>query len=555
MPNLSQLKRERMLAFLQKIKDEHRDDDDMLIALGEIESELTSKKYGLVWEQHEEAVDVMMRDNIPVFTEVPEREITAAPGQGYNFILEGDNLHSLRLLEKTHKGKIDLIYIDPPYNTGNKDFIYDDAFVDKTDLFIHSKWLSFMEKRLKIARQLLSETGVIFISIDDNEQAQLKMLCDEIFGAYNFVADIAWEKADSPRMDAKLFSTRFDHTLVFARNIEIISIMQVETEEVPEHYNKIEPNGRRYYLKPLRSMGKNDAREARPNLYYPMIAPDGTEVFPVRTDGSDGNWRWSRAKVEANPELIEWVNSKNGWSPYYKIYADEHSTRPPETLWSFQFAGSNRNAKTEIKAVFQGDKSFDTPKPTKLIERILQIASSDDSIILDFFAGSGTTGHAVLKYNNAHPGSNRRFILCTNNESGICENVTYPRIKTVITGKRADGSDYAEGIPVNVKYYRTDFVSKDDEYLSDALLEHIREMIQLEHGVKIDGSQYLMVMSDEEADELQAHWSEYEGVKAIYASKEVLFTTEQNALFAGVEIHTIPDYYFNFELKEVGETW
>ena len=148
MPNLSKLKRERMLAFLQKIKDEHRDDDDMLIALGEIECELTSKKYGLVWEQHEEAVDVMMRDNIPVFTEVPEREIAAAPGQGYNFILEGDNLHSLRLLEKTHKGRIDVIYIDPPYNTGNKDFVYDDAYVDdlrflyKGIIINHNKKLS-----------------------------------------------------------------------------------------------------------------------------------------------------------------------------------------------------------------------------------------------------------------------------------------------------------------------------------------------------------------------------------------------------------------------------
>ena len=167
---------------------------------------------------------------------------------------------------------------------------------------------------------------------------------------------------------------------------------------------------------------------------------------------------------------------------------------------------------------------------------------------------SGTTGHAVIEL-NAEQHSNRCFILCTNNEGGICENVTYPRIKTVITGKREDGSEYAMGLPANIKYYHTDFISKDDEYLSDALLEHIREMIQLEHGVKIDGSQYLMVMSDEEADELQVHWSEYEGVKAIYASKEVLFTTEQNALFAGVEIHTIPDYYFNFELKEVGETW
>ena len=165
MPNLSQLKRERMLAFLQKIKDEHRDDDDMLIALSEIESELTSKKYGLVWEQHEEAVDVMMRDNIPVFTEAADRAITAAPGEGYNFILEGDNLHSLRLLEKTHKGKIYLIYIDPPYNTGHKDFVYDDCYIVKDDGFYHSKWLSFMSRRLSIAKDLLRDDGCIFISI------------------------------------------------------------------------------------------------------------------------------------------------------------------------------------------------------------------------------------------------------------------------------------------------------------------------------------------------------------------------------------------------------
>lgn len=197
MPNLSQMKRERMMAFLQKIKDEHRDDDEMLIALGEIESELNAKKYGLVWEQHEEAVDVMMQDNIPVFTEVAEKEIVAAPGEGFNFILEGDNLHSLRLLEKTHKGRIDLIYIDPPYNTGNKDFVYDDAFVDKTDLFSHSKWLSFMEKRLRIAGQLLSDNGVIFISIDDNEQAPLKMLCDDLFGAECFVANVSWQRTYS----------------------------------------------------------------------------------------------------------------------------------------------------------------------------------------------------------------------------------------------------------------------------------------------------------------------------------------------------------------------
>lgn len=187
MPNLSKLKRERMLAFLQKIKDEHRDDDDMLIALGEIESELTAKKYGLVWEQHEEAVDVMMRDHIPVFTEVPEREITAVPGQGYNFILEGDNLHALHLLTKTHRGKIDVIYIDPPYNTKNKDFIYDDKRIDSSDGFQHSKWISFMAERLRIAGDLLSKNGIMAISIGYHEVNNLMMLCQEMFSTKNVV--------------------------------------------------------------------------------------------------------------------------------------------------------------------------------------------------------------------------------------------------------------------------------------------------------------------------------------------------------------------------------
>lgn len=168
MANLSQEKRQRMLAFLETIREEHKDDDEVLIALGEIESELNAKKYGLVWERHEEAVDVQMRDNIPVFTECADKEITTTTG-GVNFLLEGDNLHSLRLLEKTHTGKIDVIYIDPPYNTENKDFIYDDAFVDKNDGFRHSKWLSFMNERLQIAKKLLSSSGVLIISIGYHE--------------------------------------------------------------------------------------------------------------------------------------------------------------------------------------------------------------------------------------------------------------------------------------------------------------------------------------------------------------------------------------------------
>ena len=181
MANLSQQKRQRMLAFLETIRQEHKDDDDVLIALGEIESELNAKKYVLVWEQHEEAVDVMMRTHIPVFTEDTDKEITTSADGVYNFLLEGDNLHSLRLLEKTHRGRIDVIYIDPPYNTGSKDFVYDDAFVDDNDGYKHSKWLSFMNQRLLSARNLLRKDGVLVISIGYQEVNNLMLLCQEIF--------------------------------------------------------------------------------------------------------------------------------------------------------------------------------------------------------------------------------------------------------------------------------------------------------------------------------------------------------------------------------------
>ena len=599
MPNLSQLKRERMLEFLQKIKDEHRDDDDMLIALGEIESELTSKKYGLVWEQHEEAVDVMMRDNIPVFTEVPEREITTAPGQGYNFILEGDNLHSLRLLEKTHKGKIDLIYIDPPYNTGARDFRYDDSFVVKEDGFRHSKWISFMRERLVIAKNLLSQKGSIFISIDDNEEAVLKLLCDDIFGEDCFVANIAWQRTYSMRNDSKGIASEVEHILVYSKNIGWNPKKLERTAEMDSKYKNPDndPNGawrnivasapnavthqgmvyaiqnpmtgeycyppqgrcwalgQEQMLNAMRQWCEYELvdlhdNETRARICGVPVEQVRENVLSIVIKGSleDAHNKAQEIYKRVIPEFFFSQKGKGALSR--KAYINNMGGRPVTNFWSYAETGHTDEASRLLKTIFDGTAVFDTPKPPRLIERILHIATNDNSIILDFFAGSGTTGHAVLKYNAEYEGSHRQFILCTNNENNICEEVTYERVRRVIAGYSK-----TKGIPANVKYYRTDFVSKDDEYLSDALLEHIREMIQLEHGVKIDGSQYLMVMSDEEADELQAHWSECEGVKAIYASKEVLFTTEQNALFAGVEIHTIPDYYFNFELKEVGEAW
>ena len=215
---------------------------------------------------------------------------------------------------------------------------------------------------------------------------------------------------------------------------------------------------------------------------------------------------------------------------------------------------STNEGTNELTDIMGRNSSFNNPKNLDLIKYLLSLVPNKNSVVLDFFAGSGTTAQAVIELNK-EDGGNRRFILCTNNENEICDNVTYPRIKTVISGKRADGSTYSDGLPANLKYYRTDFVSRDEEFLSDALLEHIAEMIQLEHGVKIDGSQYLMVMSDKEADELQKHFGEYSGVIALYVSKNVLLTTQQLKTFEGVEIHIIPDNYFKFELKEEGQAW
>lgn len=547
MPNLSQQKWERMLAFLQKIKDEHRDDDDVLVALGEIESELTSKKYGLVWEQHEEAVDVMMRDNIPVFTEVPEREIAAVPGQGYNFILEGDNLHSLRLLEKTHKGKIDVIYIDPPYNLGG-DFIYNDDYVGREDGFRHSKWLSFMDARLRIAYQLLSEKGAIFISINDSEYATLKLLCDDIFSELNYQITFIWnsrQRADSRNVN--MLSTDHEYILVYSKTDQF-SVIGREKDTSKYSNPDNDPRG------PWASIDLSGLADAtrRPNLHYDIIDPATGNIYPPNPNRGWSKSRETVARMISENRIL-WPSSPKGRPREKKFLRDLLSDKTGfSSMLDSEAVGFTTDGTRALISVL-GNRAFSFPKSVKLLKTLIGQFPSKDCIVLDFFAGSGTTAQAVMELNS--DGGSRKFILCTNNENDICNTVTYPRVRTVITGKREDGSRYSDGIPANLKHYRTDFVPLDDEYLSDALLEHIREMIQLEHGVKIDGSQYLMVMSDEETDELQAHWSEYESVKAIYVSKDVLLTAEQNELFAGVEIHTIPDYYFNFELKEVGEAW
>lgn len=554
MANLSQQKRQRILNFLDTIRQEHKDDDDVLIALNEIESELNAKKYGLIWEKHEEDVDVMMQTHIPVFTEDKDKEINDVQDGEYNFLLEGDNLHSLYLLEKTHRGRIDVIYIDPPYNTKNKEFVYADARVGMDDGFRHSKWLSFMASRLQIARNLLTESGLIFISIDDNELAPLTMLCNEIFGEENFIDNIIWKKRYGGGAKEKYLVTLQEYILVYARNISKIPEITVPlSDEMIAKYYKMKDDNYNirggFRTHPLEA---NKTLDERINLQYPITAPDGSMIYPKR------QWLWSKERVEQAIEKGEmyFTQNKDGtWNIQTKQYLrDENGVMRRGKFQSIIDNIYTQHGTNEMIDFFGDAKAFSFPKPSELIVQILSLCDKKDAIVLDFFAGSGTTGHAVQKLNQQY-GTNYHFILCTNNENEICEKITYERLKKVFRGyKNRSGKDII-GIPANLKYYHTDFVRRDEEYLSDALLEHIAEMIQLEYGIKIDGKRYLMVMSDEDADMLESRWDDCMDVQAMYVSRNVLFTSSQIALFKKIPQFIIPDYYFNFELQEEGETW
>ena len=546
MANLSKIKRDRMLAFLDKIREAHKDDDDVLISINEVENELLNKRYGLVWEEHSEEVEERMVDEVPVFVEDKDKEITMTDN-GYNFLLEGDNLHSLHLLEKTHKEKIDVIYIDPPYNTGNKEFIYDDdrKGVGKDDSFRHSKWLSFMERRLKIAKKLLSRNGVIFISIDDNEGFQLKLLCDSIFGEDCFISDIIWNSRKSVSNDA-VVSLNHNYTLVYSANADAFYARKQDFKL------KTKPDGFANPDNDPRGLWKADPFDSpgiRPNLTYEITNPNtGKKYLPP----AGRCWRTTPQEYESYLADNRIVFGRNGTSkPQLKRFLSEAENKgtTPKSLWDD--CGTATEGTKEIMDIF-GEKVFDTPKPTRFIKRIIELASRKDSIILDFFAGSGTTGQAVLEVNKEDNG-NRKFILCTDNENNICSEITYPRLQTVITGMRQDGNRYSEGIPADLKYYHTAYVSKNSGNLSDDLLDYIDEMIQLEYGVKIDKEKYISILTDEDADELENNWNNYPNIRGIYISRKVLLTAAQRDLFNTKDCFVIPDYYFRNELKEAGE--
>ena len=568
--NLSKIKRDKMLETISKIK-ENIEDDETLKNLSLIEYELTKKKYGLVWEEHEERVDEELKTQIPTFEEVKEKDIISNKYEKFNFLLEGDNLHSLYLLEKTHKGKIDVIYIDPPYNTGGEDFMYDDSIVEKEDEFKHSKWISFMKKRLDIAKKLLKEDGVIFISIGSDEVAQLKMICDdEIFGYKNLLGMIT-RRTKTTSFRGKYFAPRTDYILCYAKDINNIGNFIDEVDE--SQYKKIEKEGNRvgeryrddtaYYLSTL---------ETRPNQRYYIECPDGELVVPPGkallsnpTDGEkvipengDGVWRWEceQYKLKKNllvfkktnkSPLINQNGEKASWNIYTKVYLNdkkENGNIPQELLLDF----INRAGTKELKDL---DLEFSFPKPSSLIKALIKYTNkSSDITVLDFFAGSGTTAQAVLNLNLEDNGK-RKFILCTNNENKICENITYNRILRLSKGYRKQ-----KPLGGNLKYYKTKYIPRintEEENIQENLLVDIKNLIQLENGINIDDKRIRVILSEEEIDKFSEDTEEIKECEKLYISSDILLTAKQVKTFKdnNIEVFIIPEYYFDEEIKEV----
>ena len=565
MSNLSQKKREKMLEYLNRLKEIHKDDESRM-ALEKIETALTEKKYGLVWEELEEEVDKQLVHNIPVFKEVEERKIVADESNDFNFLLEGDNLHSLKLLEKTHKGKIDVIYIDPPYNTGNKDFIYNDSYVATDDGYRHSKWLSFMNERLKIAKELLSDEGVIFISINDNEYAQLKLLCDDVFGENNYIENFIWIKNATKNL-SKTTSTNHEYIICYCKNIEKVSDKQkfrIQKEGYYEAITLVKECKRRKISvsetqKKLRKLYKEHSEWKGISMYN--FVDDNYEIFR----SSDLSAPKSTGKANVY-EVIHPVTNKickepsRGWLYSYdkmreyiqkdRILFGKDETIVPsfkrflkdvETEVRKSIITNFQDGKKELKKIF-GESPFPNPKTITLIFDILSTFEKE-IVILDFFAGSGTTGHAVIQLNK-EDGGNRKYILCTNNENNICEKITYQRMKNI-----------QEELPHNLKYYKTEFIpklSKDEEILSSKLLDYIKELVELENMCEIDGKSRKIILTDEE---LEDALKETEESATLYIPSFVLIDGETRKELSNknIEIVDIPDYYFMEELREVNE--
>ena len=556
---------------------ENNSKDELVKIIEQLELELSNKKYGLVWDKEREPEQVVLncQNNLPILKEVEDKHIKTDDSDDH-ILIEGDNYHALSVLNYTHENKIDVIYIDPPYNTGSKDFIYNDFFVEKEDKYRHSKWLNFMEKRLNLAKNLLKKDGVVFISIDDNEAFNLKLLCDKIFGETNFLGNII-RNTNSTKNQSNYLSITYDHTLVYAKNESVLNEIIKESKTKWE----VDKNNIDEYIKQIKQLKKKGLSaeeitlELKELTKYPRFidfvnywyidehfekkgvymkdnlggvkSGNMTPIFNPLTNEFDpvppGGFRYSEVTLQEldNDGRIHFHT--DGSLPRLKRYLFENKKSRPKGIMS----DDQRPDYTLLKNM---GLEFDNPKQLKFLERVFSIFK-DDILVLDFFAGSGSTAHALLNMNEKDNG-NRKFIICTNNENNICEEVTYPRVSKVINGYTTPKKKTIDGLQGNLKYFKTELLSKSKSHFQTkiALVNECTEMLCIKENIynleveendfKIfssnDKTRYLAIYYNTEDDTIEDF---LEHLRSIKEEKTVYMFSESEeidrTIFAGIK--------------------
>ncbi len=559
--------------------DSTQDTTSMQIRIRELEKEIAQlhkqikeQRYGLTWLDVPEAFETESENKIPILEEVKEKAIDAAGRDALNasanntpphIIIEGDNYHALTCLNYTHRGKIDVIYIDPPYNTGNDGFTYKDkrflkefpdgSPVPKEHPLRHSYWLSFMSKRLELAKNLLSDKGVIFISIDDNELKDLICIGDKVFDEKNRVSILPRRTINSGKHDSTTITLSHDYILIYAKNVNKIEFVPKvkDSEQIKTLYKfedeHIKERGRFY----ITQLNKNSLQYSD-TMNYPITTPDGTEIWPGNGfDDKTWIWRWGKEKFRWGLENDFIVFKKPLKSNKYKVYTKSYEfvdkdgnlitrSNPNTSLDFCTNEYTNFNATPELERIMGERKTFDYPKPVILIHDILKIVSGKDLTILDFFAGSGTTLHATMKL-NAEDGGHRQCILVQQREgdNNICENVTYERNRRVMCGYTNAKGEQVEGLGGRLKYYRTAFVGK---HASHNAIDADRVELSRKAG-------YLLALGENTLEEI-AHTDTYQ-IFADNKEKASMYT----AIFFTENYAKLPEFVAEIEkLQSLKET-
>lgn len=507
----------KLIAKIREINSLDNDEKSKLIELLR-----KQKKYGLVWEDKPEDVEERLRDELPVLKEVKERAIISDDKDAPNHILiEGDNLEALTALSYTHAEKIDVIYIDPPYNTRKKDFKYNDNYVDPCDNYRHSTWLSFMYKRLVLAKSLLSERGVIFIQIDDKEYAPLKLLCDGIFLEVNSIGPFIQNKLNA-KNDTLNIQKNHEYILCYRKTIrfeedekkKVIPNLLIRSSKKKKIFKT---NGKFFYLNDcITTRGEGGTLNARPNLGYSFyynkmtnhllpffdydigkakVCNDEEAVYienmdltnkgyiairPPKVRGKLGCWTWDYNNAVKNIDLLFAKDTKNRYNIHKRTFVDSSLVENVDGNYFYNeevesnlksiLNFSTTDGTDEFTNIMGYETDFNNPKNVEMIQYLLSIFPNNSYTLLDFFAGSGTTLHAAMQL-NSEDGGHRQCILVTNNENNICEEVTYERNKRVINGYTNQKGEEVAGLTNNnLRYYKTDFVPRKQTNKNKRLL-------------------------------------------------------------------------------------